>query len=292
MTSADVGPATEGITEFDVVYLQHDLPDRTRVDLSARIYLPDGPGPFPAVVNVHGGAWTSGDRLNNEATSRELAERGVVVFAIDFRMPPVAAYPEPVADINFAVRWVKANAIRYRTAPDRIGGLGFSSGAHQLLLNAFRPADPRYMRYPLPPGSTATDARVGFLILVYGVLDPDARYESVVERGVQKLVDAHHAYWPDRESMVAASPRLMLLRGEVSDLPPALVIQGEIDDNLTPDMPERFAEAYQHAGGHVEVLRFRDAPHGFFKRDFYGAATRAATDRLIDFIQRQGIESY
>ena len=79
--------------------------------LLARFYRPEeGPGPFPAVLEVHGGAWTSGDRFNNVAIAEHLAAHGIVVLSIDFRMPPAARYPETVADVNFGIRFLKANA--------------------------------------------------------------------------------------------------------------------------------------------------------------------------------------
>src|ERR1043166_9282990 len=78
--------------------------------LLARLYRPKGRGPFPAVVEVHGGAWASGDRLNNAPLDEALAKSGVVVLAIDFRMPPEWRYPASIADIHFATRWLKARA--------------------------------------------------------------------------------------------------------------------------------------------------------------------------------------
>ena len=95
--------------------------------LLARFYRPEGAGPFPAVLEVHGGAWTSGDRLNNVAIGEYLAARGIVMLSIDFRMPPAVRYPETVADVNFGIRFLKANAERFATRAELIGGLGTSS---------------------------------------------------------------------------------------------------------------------------------------------------------------------
>ena len=103
----------------DVIFAEHESKP-----LLARVMLPRGSGPFPAVVSVHGGAWYENDRTHRNVTKRELARRGIVVVAIDFRMPPEATYPAALADINFAVRWVKANADRLRTAPDAVGHSG------------------------------------------------------------------------------------------------------------------------------------------------------------------------
>ena len=97
--------------------------------LLARFYRPEGNGPFPAVLEVHGGAWTSGDRLNNTAIGEYLAANRIAVLSIDFRMPPAARYPETVADVNYGIRYLKANAERFSTRADMVGGLGTSSAA-------------------------------------------------------------------------------------------------------------------------------------------------------------------
>lgn len=275
--------AVPEVAEHDVEYLRHDSGP-----LTARLYLPAGPGPFAALVNVHGGAWTSGDRLDNELISRELARRGAVVLAPDFRMPPAARYPGPVADINAAVRWLKAHAASYGADPGRVGGIGFSSGGHQLARSALTPRDPRYAACQ-PAGDPAPehDASLAFLITCYGVLDPVARYAMSRRRGRQHLVDCHHAYWPDEAAMAEGSPQGVLDRGEQDCLPPALIIQGagNEDANLTPDMADRFGAAYRAAGGQAEVLRYAGAPHGFLRRTHNSPAATAARAAIIAFVQ-------
>jgi len=152
--------------------------------LLARFYRPEGPGPFPAVLEVHGGAWTSGDRFNNVAIAEHLAAQGIVVLSIDFRMPPAARYPDTVADVNFGIRFLKGNAEKFATRAELVGGLGTSSGGHLLLLNALRPRDPHYASHSLP----GTDAILAFAIACWPVADPLARYRAVGERGNDRLV--------------------------------------------------------------------------------------------------------
>jgi acetyl esterase/lipase len=142
------------------------------VDLLARLYRPDGPGPFPAVLEVHGGAWTGGDRFNNVAIAEDLAAHGILVLSIDFRMPPVAGYPDTVADVNLGIRWLKAHAAEFGTRPALVGGLGTSSGGHLLLLNALRPRDPRYASLPLAGGF---EASLAFAVVCWPVADPPTR---------------------------------------------------------------------------------------------------------------------
>ena len=136
----------------DVEYVRHgDTP------LLARLFKPRGAGPFPLIVELHGGAWCRGDRLNDAALNEPLAKSGVVVAALDFRMPPVASYPASMADINYAIRWLKTRATALRSRPDLVGALGISSGAHQAMLNGMRPHDSRYAAIPLPAGAPAVD---------------------------------------------------------------------------------------------------------------------------------------
>src|SRR4029077_8612123 len=126
--------------------------------LLARLYRPAGTGPFPAVVQVHGGAWVNKDRTDNDFIARAFAESGILVASLDFRVPPEAPYPASLADINLGIRWLKARSRTYGSRPDWVGIFGTSSGGHQVLLAAMRPDDPRYAPLP-PPAPPAPDSR-------------------------------------------------------------------------------------------------------------------------------------
>ena len=109
-------PATNRNYEIDiedVEYLRHE-----NKPLLARMFKPRGQGPFPAIIDLHGGAWNLGDRLMDTPINEPLAKSGVVVMALDFRMPPEAPYPASMADINYAVRWFKAHAGQFGSRPD------------------------------------------------------------------------------------------------------------------------------------------------------------------------------
>jgi acetyl esterase len=272
---------TYEVATTDVEYASPD-----GVPLLARMYMPQGEGPFPAVVEVHGGAWVMNDRLANAAIDQPLAASGVVVMAVDFRMPPQARYPASVADVNLAVRWLKAQAREYRIRPDAIGGVGTSSGGHQLLLSAFKPGDPRYAAHPLAGGY---DAALAFLVLCWPISDPLARYRMVKAKGNQRLVEAHDAYWPDEAAMAEGNPQLILERKEAGKLPPALVLQGTADDNVTPDMADRFVEAYRIAGGRIALEKFSGQPHTFIPKEPESAASRTALKAIVAFVREQAM---
>ena len=146
-----------------------------RPGLLARLYRPAGDGPFPAIVEVHGGAWVNSDRLNNAPLAETLAGEGIMTLSLDFRMPPEAGYPASLQDINYGVRWLKSRARDVGAHAERIGLFGTSSGGHQVLLAAMRPFDPRYAALALP-GAPDVDARVAFVISAWGVLCPLERY--------------------------------------------------------------------------------------------------------------------
>src|SRR2546430_3882456 len=129
----------------DVEYLRHgDSP------LLARLFKPRGSGPFPLVVEIHGGAWCLGSRENDAAINEPLAKSGVVVAALDFRMPPVASYPASLVDINYAIRWLKTQAQKWGSRPDWVGAFGLSSGGATALVAAARPPGPPSPARPLP----------------------------------------------------------------------------------------------------------------------------------------------
>src|ERR1043166_8545915 len=96
--------------------------------LMARIYQPAGAGPFPTVLDLHGGAWNAKDRHAEEPMDRALAASGLLVVAIDMTLAPEAPYPACVQDANYGVRWLKTKAAAWKGDPSRIGIYGSSSG--------------------------------------------------------------------------------------------------------------------------------------------------------------------
>jgi acetyl esterase len=254
--------------------------------LLARLYQPKGTGPFPALIEVHGGAWAGGDRLNNAPLDEALAKSGIVVLAIDFRMPPQHRYPASIADIHYATRWLKAHAIEFSSRADLVGGLGTSSGAHQLLLSALKPSDPRYAELPLA-GAPGIDAGLPYLVLCWPISDPLARYRMVKEKGRTPLIQSHDAYWASEAEMAEGNPLRIVEAGEAASLPPAILLQGTGDDNVTPDMADRFTTAWRAKGGAIELHKFESQPHTFVMRDPTSDASLRACELARDFVLRQ-----
>jgi acetyl esterase/lipase len=281
--------ATHAIDVRDVEYLRHG--DRP---LLARLFTPRGTGPFPMVLDLHGGAWCRGDRLSDTAINEALARSGVLVAALDFRMPPEAGYPASLADVHLAIRWLKARAGDLGGRADRVGLLGVSSGAHQAMLLAMRPDDPRYAALPLPPGASAADARVQCVVLCWPVIDPLARYRYArrlkaaggdYPEVVDRVLPCHDAYWGTEAAMAEGNPVLALERGEPVRTPPALYLQGTRDVAHPRADLDRFVDLYRKAGGALELELLEGEAEGFIARDPAGPGARRALARIVDFVQ-------
>jgi acetyl esterase len=269
--------ATYDVASFDVEYRR----DGDRAWL-ARVLQPRGDGPFPAMLDVHGGAWANGDRLMNESTDLALAASGIVVAAIDFRTSRDAPHPAAMQDINYATRWLKLHASDFKASGEALGGAGWSSGGHQLMLSAMRPK--AYSDLPLPEAGDL-DANLHYVIMGWPVLDPLARYRLAEGRGNEELMANHRAYFGDEAGMEEASPPHVLARGETVELPPALLVQGANDDALPRMMAEEFAEAYSLAGGVIELAKYPAEPHGFLRQP--GPNSGRALALVKSFIARQ-----
>ena len=249
-----------------------------RDGLGVRVYQPKGPGPFPALLDVHGGVWSGGDRTNAEVMDRALAGSGIVVAAIDFRMAPEHPYPAQVADVNFATRWLKSRAAEFNADPETVGAIGSSSGGHTVLLSAMRPHHPPYNSLDLP-GSQA-DATLRYVLAAWPIVDPYARYRFAQETEKTRLVELSEGYFLTADAMKEGSPFQILQRGEDAHLPPTFLIQGTADQNLPVPVTERFVDAYRDAGGTIELEMFPDMPHGF------GYTAGPEADRAVALVKK------
>jgi acetyl esterase len=279
-TSNDLAQKYEVITE-DLEYAKVD-----GTSLLARLYRPSGVTGFASIVEVHGGAWTGNDRLANAAIDRVIAAAGTAVLALDFRLAPASPYPASVADINLGIRWLKANIARWGGDASRVGGLGTSSGGHQLWLNVLRPHDSRYAAMKLD-GAEDVDASLGFVVVCWPISDPVARYKMARETGNERLVKNHDVFFLNEATMAEANPQTIVESGEARNLPPALIIQGTADANVTPDMADRFVAAYTKAGGKITLRKFEGQPHTFIPQNPMSAASIEALGLITDFIRAQ-----
>ncbi len=273
----------------DVEYLRHG-----ETPLLAKVFKPKGSGPFPIMVELHGGAWVNGNRENGNVGNEALAKSGVIVAALDFRVPPVASYPASLADIHYGIRWCKTQAESWNGRPDSIGVMGTSSGAHQSMLLGMRPNDSRYAAIPFSNGAAAVDGTVGCVIMVSPVIDPLGRYhyakglrddikppESVGER----TASMHDMYWVTEEAMAEGAPARILAKGEKTELPPTLCLARSYEAaHPRPDL-EEFIKQYRNAGGQIDVTIFEEEGEGVL-RDLSTSVAQQALEQMNAFIHQ------
>jgi acetyl esterase/lipase len=252
--------------------------------LMARIYQPQGEGPFPALLDLHGGAWNNQDRTANAPMDENLARSGLLVVAIDLRRAPEAPYPASIQDANYGVRWLKAKAREWNGDPATVGALGSSSGGHEIELCAMRPKDPRYSALPLPEAATL-DATLQYVVARSPVSDPYARYQNAEARQWEFMINNSKTYFNPWETIHEGNPQEILDRGEKVVLPPMYILQGELDDNVRPAVQERFVNTYRAAGGQIEFEVFKGSEHRWVANP--GPQTDRAYEQIKAYIARQ-----
>lgn len=252
--------------------------------LKARIYRPKGAGPFPTVLDLHGGGWNRKDRLAEEPMDRALASSGLLVVAVDLTLASEAPYPACVQDANYAVRWLKANAARWNGDVSRLGVYGSSSGGHVAELLAMRPRDRRYSCIPLA-GAPDIDATVAWVAMRSPPSNTVARYENAERRRNETMIHSNRTFFSPWEAIREGNPQEILERGEKVALVPFLVMQGALDDNVLPQMQEEFATAYRAAGGQCDYRLFENSTHEWVAEP--GPQTDKARETVKDFIARQ-----
>ena len=257
----------------------------------ARLFVPKDAGTFPAVIGAHGGAWCTGDRTGNDPINEEIARRGVVVASLDFRNPPRATYPGSVADINYGVRWLKANASRFKSRADLVGAMGTSSGGHLVVLNGMKPQDPRYAARDLP----GFDARTPYVVTLWPAICPLARFRHPGAMVAGEEAYGHDAnpvimqkkYWLSEDAMAEGSPLLALERGDSVEVPSILYVQHR-DDGLHPaEIMDRFVAAYRKRGGVVQLENFGGERYDSVRAAPSSEIAQRVFDRIAEFVHER-----
>ena len=282
---AMAAPAYNPAAKFDLavseVEFRRNIAGRM---LMARIYQPQGPGPFPTVLDLHGGAWNRKDRFAEEPMDRALAASGLLVVAVDLTVAPEAPYPACVQDANYAVRWLKTKAQTWNGDTAKIGVYGSSSGGHVAELLAMRPRDRRYNAIALA-GAPNIDATVAYIATRSPISNTFARYENAERRSNASMVKNNKTFFVPWETIHEANPQEILEREEKVVVVPFLIMQGALDDNVLPEVQEGFVKTYRAAGGECEYHLFENSVHEWVAEP--GPQTDKAREVVKQFIARQ-----
>jgi acetyl esterase/lipase len=267
------------------------------VDLKLDLARPAaGDGPFAALVFIHAGGWKIGSRAMYRREIERAAARGYVAVTVTYRLTDVQTdgtrrdawgdgrpkYPWPaqIHDVKAAVRWLRANAARYRIDPDRIGATGASAGGHlSLLLGLTRPKD----GLEGDGGHAEFSSRVQAVVNVFGPVDLTRLYPTTIELvrgGLRDCLGGRPDQVPARYR--EASP----LTYVSADAPPTLTIQGDKDVFVPLEQAKVLDEAMNKAGARHTLIVVPGGDHGFLDP----AGTRKPTAGVDDVVEGNGMQ--
>ena len=263
--SADAREAANGITarlqarypeSKSVRFEDRRIPTPDGESIAIRIYTPEGPGPHPFYLDIHGGGWWMGNGFLFHESARALSEQtGAIVVSVDYRLAPEYPYPTPLDDCDTALDWIVENGESLGGDPRRIAIGGSSAGGNLAAALAIRARDrggPRIVfQYLLVPATDLSGTR-GWLSF-----DEAGQGYVLTTEGIDAMIEAYVPNASDRMDPYV-SP---LLEGDLSGLPPAFVVTAQFDP--LRDQGEAFAGRLQNSGVPVVLHREDGALHGF-----------------------------
>ena len=288
---AHTGPAAAGKIAYDpnasfelkVFEVEYRRNPQGRA-LLARVYQPQGPGPFPVMVDLHGGAWNAKNRIAEQPMNRAVAASGVLVVAIDLTLASQAPYPASVQDANYGVRWVKTRAAEWNGDPATLGLYGSSSGGHVAELLVLRPDDPRYNAIALP-GAPNVNARVAYMAARAPISNTWGHFLNAEEKKRAPMMNNNKTYFVPWEAIHESNPQEILDRHEKVGMVPMLIMQGALDDNMLPRLQEKFVATLKAAGADISFTEFEGSVHEWTADP--GPQTTRAQEMVKAFIARQ-----
>jgi acetyl esterase/lipase len=242
-------------------------------DLLLDLAMPkSGAGPFPAVMFLHGRGWREGSRQDMGQFIEGMAGMGYVSVTVEYRLVPAARFPAQVEDCKAAVRWLRANAAKYRIDPDHIGVVGFSAGGHLAsMLGVTGPGD----GLDGSGGNADQSSRVQAVVSFFGPTDFSTRdWPADLEREViVPFLGGTIAERPD--AYRKASPYNYVTK----DAPPFLFFHGSEDELVPVDQSKRLADKLKSAGVPVQLVILDGERHGFSD-----ANNQKAMRQMLDFL--------
>ncbi|ANB72098.1 alpha/beta hydrolase [Paraburkholderia phytofirmans OLGA172] len=236
--------------------------------LRARVYRPEGEGPFPTIAFFHGGGFVIGDLDTHDNMSRDVCRGSrAVVVAVDYRLAPEHRFPAAVDDAVAATKWVAENAQRLG-GNDTVAVAGDSAGGN---LSAVVAQQLKADGIPL----------AGQFLIYPAVAQPDAVYPSRAENGAGYFLETESIEWFYShyigEQCNAKDSRLAPLHAsQLSGLPPAVIVTAEFDP--LRDEGEAYGHALRDAGVWAEVKRCEGMIHGFFDMGRWSPAAQEAIE--------------
>lgn len=231
--------------------------------LQLDLCLPDGSGPYPGVILVHGGGWIAGDKMGDtKPLLAPLTQAGFAWFSINYRLAPASRYPACLDDVYTAIRWVKAHAAEYHVDANRLALVGESAGGYLVEMAALEGGPDTRVNAVVPffgPSDllAQTKARGGLkrdLISLFGC----TRLDPVTERMLEDASPVNHVH---------------------AGLPPFLLLHGTADHVVPYDQSVTFRDRLSAVHVPCELVTIPDGTHAMgnwnhvaprFKEQFIG----------------------
>jgi alpha-L-fucosidase 2 len=232
-------------------------------------HLPDGPGPVAAVILVHGGGWTVGNKRVGfiQPLFAPLDRSGLAWFSIDYRLAPKSPYPAALRDVEQAIRFVKTHAREFRIDPKRLALMGESAGGHLVGLAGVHPQP---------------DTKVAAVVDFYGAFDLEALASAKgVSKGFQDFLHISDLSDKSRAILREASPATYVKAG----MPPFLLLHGTADQAVPYDQSVHFCDQLKASGNHCELYTVPGGIHGVVNWEKV-PAQHAYKDVMIQWLRK------
>jgi len=218
------------------------------------VSIPDGEGPFPIAILIHGGGWDSGDKAGSNVPGNgadispwfePLTSARFTWFSINYRPSTSQRWPACLEDVQTAIRWVKAHAREFKGDPKRIALFGHSAGGHLACHAALLAGD-----------DTRVQAVVGFAPVTD--LEQDAKNRDGLSTSLQRLFGQPKEITDTSRALLRAhSP----INHVTPAAPPFLLIHGDADKTVPFAMTEAFLAKLQATGVRHDLLAIKGGPH-------------------------------
>jgi acetyl esterase/lipase len=252
--------------------IEYSNPDDQHLQLD--MARPEGEGPFPAVLCIHGGGFRAGTRDGYDGLIKKLAKHGYVAVTVTYRLAPKYQFPAAIYDVKAAVRWLRANAAKYHIDPDRIGVTGGSAGGH---LAQFLGVTGGVKEFEGDGGNAEQSSRVACVVNFYGPSDFTKSYGKSVDAAEVLPLFLGGNLEQARKKHIQASP----LYWVTPDAAPTLCVHGTKDQYVAFEQAEWIVDKLKAAGVEAELLPMVGSMHGF-----KGEVEEKAEAAMIEFFDK------
>jgi acetyl esterase len=224
------------------------------------IHVPDGAGPFPAAIVVHGGGFDQGTKTSYVGPVLEvLTKANYAWFSIDYRLAPDAKFPQPIEDVNSAIRWVKQHAAEYHVNPAKLALVGESAGAY---FSTYA------VTHDTPETRVAASvhfyAPSNYRLLAELRRDHPERFDMASANRHLANGGGIHFFGVDKldATGVAKLNEISPINAVHKGMGPALLIHGTLDEQVAYELSPAMCEAMKKVGSACELITIEGGKHG------------------------------